>query len=133
MEPARDAAGCHRGVADDQPGALALRHGRFPHAPAADNQLRERIPAGAQPENDGSDRMLHHVGPCQHSDQQHALTEAPWNRAKGPAGTTGHQQLQAVGQPPPPLTRLQARSAQTAISSIRQAACQIQEIGAHVP
>ena len=62
-EPARDAAGHHRGVADGQPGAHALRHGRSPHPPAADNQLRERIPAGAEPENDGSDRALHRIAP----------------------------------------------------------------------
>ena len=62
-EPARDAGGHHRSVADGQPGAHALRYSRSPHPPAADNQLRERIPAGAEPENDQSDRALHRIAP----------------------------------------------------------------------
>ena len=62
-EPARDAAGHHRSVADGQPSAHALRHGRSPHAPAADNPLREGIPARAEPDNDGSERPLHRIAP----------------------------------------------------------------------
>jgi len=39
--------------------AHAFGHGRSPHAPAADSQLRKRTPAGAGPQDDGSDRALH--------------------------------------------------------------------------
>ena len=93
-EPARDAAGHHRGVADGQPGAHALRRGRSPHPPAADNQLRERIPAGAEPENDGSGRrFIASPLPAQRS-------PAPCHRSsrntepKVPPAATGHHQPQ---------------------------------------
>ncbi len=67
-----------------------------PHPPAADNQLRKRIPAGAEPENDRSDRPLHRIAPFRHTGHQHTVTEAPWNtEPKVPPAATGQHELQA--------------------------------------
>jgi hypothetical protein len=88
-KPARDAAGHHSSITNGQLHAHRLHHRRPAHAPAADHQLRERIPAGAEHQNNSPDRTPHHIGPSDSTPitpaQSHRSVPEP--RAQGPTNS----------------------------------------------